>query len=50
MKLHDLIVALEQLRRKHGGDIPVKVQTLTHKWDPEPTFKQEPEPHILLNP
>lgn len=50
MTLHDLIVALEQLRRQHGGEIPVKCQTLTHAWDPEPVFKKDPEPHILLNP
>ena len=51
MKLSDLIKQLQDLQTKHG-DLPVKVQTLSHSWPPEPVARPiggEPE-FILLNP
>lgn len=35
MTLAEYILALEELRVLYGDDIPVKVQTLTHRWDAE---------------
>lgn len=51
MTVTQLITRLEELKKKHG-DLEVKVQSLSHLWEPEP----EPRPFgkkpifILLNP
>ena len=49
MKLSQLIEQLERLKREHG-DLPVRVQTISHRFPPEPVVKQHPLPHVLLNP
>lgn len=54
MKLSDLIKQLEAMKATHG-DLPVKVQTLSHRWDPEPVIrpigaKHDSEKWVLLNP
>ena len=54
MKLSQLIAQLEALKAEHG-DIPVKVQTLSHRWDPEPVIRpigvgEGTQKWVLLNP
>ena len=54
MKLSELIVKLEDLKAKHG-DLAVRVQTLTHMWDPEPVVRVQDSrmtviEYVLLNP
>jgi hypothetical protein len=50
MKISDLIQQLEVLKAKHG-DLPVRVQSLTHTWDPEPELRPRGKPtFVLLNP
>jgi hypothetical protein len=48
-RIDDLIADLQKLRQQHGN-APVRVQTLTHNWPPEPTVRTEPITWILLNP
>lgn len=48
-KISELMAQLEALKAKYG-DIPIRVQSITHTWEPEPAFKKHPEPHIILNP
>ncbi len=60
MKISELISKLEDLRKEHG-DIEVRVQTLSHVWDPDPVIRDKYEMSdgqktwqrpgwILLNP
>lgn len=52
MSISELISKLESLRKEHG-DVPVRVQTLSHVWDPEPVIRDKDETSkgwILLNP
>jgi hypothetical protein len=50
MRISALIKELEKIKRKHG-DVPVKVQTLTHVWDPELSIKGKgmDVDYVLLN-
>lgn len=48
MKLSDLIKLLTELKEKHG-DVPVRYQTLTHRWKPEPEYVERDQ-YVLLNP
>lgn len=51
MTISELIQKLDALKKKHG-DIEVKVQTLSHLWEPEPEtrpFGRKAE-FVLLNP
>lgn len=50
MTLDKLIETLRKLREQHG-DVLVRVQSLTHLWEPEPVVKQSGEQvYVLLNP
>lgn len=50
MKLSELIKQLDAMKTEHG-DLPVKVQTLTHTWAPEPVVRGTiPTKYVLLNP
>ena len=51
MKISQLVELLEKLKKQHG-DIPVKCQSLSHYWEPEPEIRgQLPQSkYILLNP
>ncbi len=55
MKISDLIAILETIKAKHG-DIEVKVQTLSHVWDPDPIVRESQTGYgkhldwVLLNP
>lgn len=42
MIISELISKLETLRNEHG-DVPVRVQTLSHVWDPEPVIRDKCE-------
>lgn len=57
MTINELIKKLEALRDEHG-DVPVRVQTLSHLFDPEPEIRdkyvmfggKQRSGWILLNP
>lgn len=52
MTISELISKLETLRKEHG-DIPVRVQTLSHLWDPNPEIRDKdisPFAWVILNP
>lgn len=49
MKISELIAELEKLKKAHG-DVPVRTQTLSHTWAPEPVVRGKDEKYILLNP
>lgn len=57
MTISELIKKLEALREEHG-DVPVKTQTLSHLWDPEPEIRdkyvmpggKQRDGWVLLNP
>lgn len=49
MKISELIKKLEQLKAR-CGDLPVRVQSLSHMWDPEPTVIRKQSSFVLLNP
>lgn len=53
MKISELIEELQKLHKQHG-DLPCKVQTLSHYWDapvPSPRpIDQTKKQYILLNP
>lgn len=50
MTISELLKQLEALKEKHG-DLPVRVQTLSHLWDPEPVVrKRDGIEWVLLNP
>lgn len=60
MAISELISKLETLRNEHG-DVPVRVQTLSDTWDPDPVIRDKYEMSdgkkkwmregwILLNP
>ena len=52
MKLSDLIRMLEELKEKEG-DLPVRWQSLSHLFEPEPTVRPSPpasSKYVLLNP
>lgn len=50
MKISELIAKLKDFKASHG-DIEVKVQSLSHVWDPEPEVREgRIEYWVLLNP
>jgi hypothetical protein len=42
MTINELIKRLEALRDEHG-DVPVRVQSLSHVWDPDPVIRDKYE-------
>ncbi len=46
-KLSDLIKELERLKKRHG-DLPVRVQTLSHLFKPEPTVRDWPGGKVVI--
>lgn len=46
--ISELIELLQALRIVHG-DIPVRVQTLSHVWKPDVTIKDRGTKFVLLN-
>lgn len=51
MRLSQLIMQLKRLKKEHG-DLPVRYQSLTHRWEPEPTVTKTNSDtlFVLLNP
>jgi len=50
MKLSELIDSLIKLKDEHG-DLPVRVDSLSHSWQPEPEVKTRAgEKVVILNP
>jgi hypothetical protein len=49
MNISDLIKLLEEYKAKHGN-IPVRVETLSHTWAPDPVIKKAGEvTYLVLN-
>jgi hypothetical protein len=48
MKISDLIQELEKIKAEHG-DLPVKIHTLSHSWEPEISIKSSNTKYVLLN-
>lgn len=38
MTISELVQALEVLKQEHG-DVPVRIDTLTHTWEPTPEIR-----------
>ncbi len=51
MKISELVKQLEAIQKEHG-DLPVRVQSLSHTWDPEPTIQRRGGKvvRVMLNP
>ena len=50
MMLSELMGTLEQSKATHG-DMPVKWQSLTHQWNPDPVVRRsDGREYVLLNP
>lgn len=50
MYLSELIQKLEEIQKKRG-DLPVRIQSLTHLFDPEPTVRERGvHSYVILNP
>lgn len=45
--ISDLIKTLEAIKKKHG-DLPVRVQTLSHLFKPEPTVRDWPGGKVVI--
>ena len=47
MNISDLMKKLEEFKAKHG-DLPVRVETLSHTWAPDPVIRKVGEVKFLV--
>lgn len=52
MTLNEMIKILKSIKDNHGGDIEVRVLSLSHSWAPEPVVRpvNGGKPCVVLNP